>query len=152
MEAMVLSEICGNVEQLLATLISRYPKLNIDRIGTMFDVNDARRQIVLEHSLCDERIGEHLQIHTDVIGTETTEHIQREEVHGISAIWEKGRYAGMPAKTGRGLSGRTGRLEHIPEMTLERGKGRLSYNELELSYEIHQIPQNGEGAVEKLLY
>lgn len=56
MEAMVLSEICGNVEQLLATLISRYPKLNIDRIGTMFDVNDARRQIVLEHSLCDERI------------------------------------------------------------------------------------------------
>jgi hypothetical protein len=43
-------------------------------------------------------------------------------------------------------------LEHIPEMTLERGKGRLSYNELELCYEIHQIPQNGEGAVEKLLY
>ncbi|WP_274271517.1 hypothetical protein [Roseburia hominis] len=43
-------------------------------------------------------------------------------------------------------------MEHIPEMTLERGKGRLSYNELELSYEIHQIPQNGEGAVEKLLY
>lgn len=42
-------------------------------------------------------------------------------------------------------------LEHIPEMMLERGKGRLSYNELELSYEIHQIPQNGEGAVEKLL-
>ena len=58
----------------------------------------------------------------------------------------------MPAKTGRGLSGRTGQLEHIPEMTLERGKGSLSYNELELSYEIHQIPQNGEGAVEKLLY
>ncbi len=79
MEAMVLSGICGNVEQFLATLISRYPKLNIDRIGTMFDVNDARRQIILEHSLCDERIGEHLQIHTDVIGTETTEHIQREE-------------------------------------------------------------------------
>lgn len=51
-----------------------------------------------------------------------------------------------------GYPGELGQLEHIPEMMLERGKGRLSYNELELSYEIHQIPQNGEGAVEKLLY
>ena len=37
-------------------------------------------------------------------------------------------------------------------MMLERRTGRLSYNELELPYEIHQIPQNGEGAGEKLLY
>lgn len=43
--------------------------------------------------MCDERIGEHLQIHTDVIGTETTKHIQREN-------WAVGAYSGNDAGAG----------------------------------------------------
>ncbi|MBP3489096.1 MAG: hypothetical protein J6K53_11935 [Roseburia sp.] len=42
-------------------------------------------------------------------------------------------------------------LEIMDGVELDREKGRISYEGLDLCYKIHQIPQKGEGAVEKLL-
>lgn len=42
-------------------------------------------------------------------------------------------------------------IEEIDGIKLDREKGSIFYEGLSLCYEIHQIPQTGEGAVEKVL-
>lgn len=79
LEAMVLSGLFDNAQQMITTLVSRYQKVSIDRVSTMFDINDEQKKIGLKHCLYDENTKEHVQIETDIVSAEKTESTQQED-------------------------------------------------------------------------
>lgn len=77
LEAMVLSGLFDNAEQMIITLASRYQKVSIDRVNTMFDINGEKKRIGLKHCLYDEGAKEHMQIDTEIVSAERAESTQQ---------------------------------------------------------------------------
>lgn len=103
LEAIVLSGLHDdNVQQLINTLVSRYQKMNIDRIGAMFDINEEHKRIYLESCIYDENADEYVQANTDIVSVRRAESEQQaNEVRDIQRLVLRLEYNTYCEKTGK---------------------------------------------------
>lgn len=78
LEAMILSGLFDDAQLLVRTLISRYQKVSIDQIESMFDVREAKKRIHMGHTVLNDQSGERIEIETNIVSGEMEGIIQEE--------------------------------------------------------------------------